>query len=70
MSLGVFLFIVALIVVIMIHEAGHLIVAKTFNFKATEYFLGFGPTLWSFRKGETEYGVRPSRRGASSRSSV
>ena len=58
MSLGVFLFIVALIVVIMIHEAGHLIVAKTFNFKATQYFLGFGPTLWSFRKGETEYGVK------------
>jgi membrane-associated protease RseP (regulator of RpoE activity) len=58
MSLGVFLFIVALIVVIMIHEAGHLTVAKLFNFKATQYFLGFGPTLWSFRKGETEYGVK------------
>jgi membrane-associated protease RseP (regulator of RpoE activity) len=58
MSLGVFLFIVALIVVIMIHEAGHLLVAKTFKFKATQYFLGFGPTLWSFRKGETEYGVK------------
>ncbi len=58
MSLGVFLFIVALLVVIMIHEAGHLFVAKAFNFKAPQYFLGFGPTLWSFRKGETEYGVK------------
>jgi membrane-associated protease RseP (regulator of RpoE activity) len=58
MSLGVFLFILALLVVIMIHEAGHLLVAKAFNFKATQYFLGFGPTLWSFRKGETEYGVK------------
>jgi membrane-associated protease RseP (regulator of RpoE activity) len=58
MSLGVLLFIVALLVVIMIHEAGHLLVAKAFHFKAPQYFLGFGPTLWSFRKGETEYGVK------------
>src|SRR5688572_17018473 len=42
----------------MIHEAGHLLVAKAFNFKAPQYFLGFGPTIWSFKRGETEYGVK------------
>jgi RIP metalloprotease RseP len=42
----------------MIHEAGHFLVAKLFGFKATKFFLGFGPTLWSFEKGETEYGVK------------
>ncbi len=57
MSLGVILFIVAILVVIMIHEAGHLIVAKIFGFKATKFYVGFGPPLWSFRKGETEYGI-------------
>ena len=57
MSLGVILFIVAILVVVMIHEAGHLIVAKIFGFKATKFFVGFGPPLWSFKKGETEYGI-------------
>lgn len=58
MSTGVLIFIVAILVVIMIHEAGHFLVAKLFNFKATKFFLGFGPTLWSFTRGETEYGVK------------
>lgn len=57
MSLGIILFIVAILVVVMIHEAGHLIVAKVFGFKATKFFVGFGPPLWSFKKGETEYGI-------------
>jgi membrane-associated protease RseP (regulator of RpoE activity) len=47
-----------LLVVIPVHELGHLLVAKRFGFKATEYFVGFGPRLWSFRRGETEYGVK------------
>ena len=42
----------------MLHEAGHLLTAKRFGMKATKYFVGFGPTLWSFRRGETEYGVK------------
>lgn len=58
MSLGVVIFIVAILVVVMIHEAGHLLTAKLFGFKATQFFVGFGPTLWSFRKGETTYGVK------------
>ncbi|HEY2301463.1 MAG TPA: M50 family metallopeptidase [Acidimicrobiales bacterium] len=48
----------ALIVMIMLHEFGHFITAKWADMKVTEYFLGFGPRLWSIRKGETEYGVK------------
>ncbi|HZN42382.1 MAG TPA: M50 family metallopeptidase [Actinomycetota bacterium] len=47
-----------LLVVIPLHEFGHLLVAKRFGFKASEYFVGFGPRLWSTRRGETEYGVK------------
>jgi membrane-associated protease RseP (regulator of RpoE activity) len=52
------LFVVALIVMIMLHELGHFLTAKWAGMKVTEYFLGFGPRLWSVRKGETEYGVK------------
>ncbi|HEX2239770.1 MAG TPA: RIP metalloprotease [Actinomycetota bacterium] len=58
MSLGVLLFIFAILTVVMIHETGHFIVAKLFGFKATKFFVGFGPTVWSFRRGETEYGIK------------
>ncbi len=57
MSFGILLFVLAILVVIMIHEAGHLAVAKLFGFKATKFFVGFGPKVWSVKKGETEYGV-------------
>jgi membrane-associated protease RseP (regulator of RpoE activity) len=50
--------IVCIIVMVMVHEAGHLMAAKHGGMKVTEYFLGFGPRLWSFRWGETEYGVK------------
>ena len=56
--LGGILTIFGIIAVVMIHEAGHLIPAKVFGMKVTEYFLGFGPKIWSFRRGETEYGVK------------
>ena len=56
--LGAVAFVVALLISVMLHEAGHLIPAKRFGMKATQYFVGFGPTLWSRRKGETEYGVK------------
>jgi membrane-associated protease RseP (regulator of RpoE activity) len=52
------LVVVALIVMIMLHELGHFVMAKLAGMKVTEYFLGFGPRLWSVRKGETEYGVK------------
>ena len=47
-----------LLVVIPIHELGHLLVARRFGFKVTEYFVGFGPRLWSRKSGEIEYGVK------------
>ena len=47
-----------LLVVIPIHELGHLLVARRFGFKIQEYFVGFGPKLWSTKRGETEYGIK------------
>ena len=43
---------------IALHEIGHLVPGKLFDVRTTEYFVGFGRTLWSRRKGETEYGVK------------
>jgi membrane-associated protease RseP (regulator of RpoE activity) len=57
-ALGVTIFAVGILVSVCLHEAGHLLTAKRFGMKATQYFAGFGPTLWSFRRGETEYGVK------------
>ncbi|MGH9077461.1 MAG: M50 family metallopeptidase [Acidimicrobiales bacterium] len=48
----------AIIAIIVIHEAGHLVAAKACRIKVTEYFVGFGPRLWSIRRGETEYGIK------------
>lgn len=56
--LGVLLFIVGVAVSIGLHELGHLIPGKLFGVKVTQYFIGFGPTIWSRRRGETEYGVK------------
>ena len=56
--LGIILFVVALVASIMLHEAGHMVCARKAGGKVTEFFLGFGPKIWSFRKGETEYGVK------------
>lgn len=58
MLAGILIFVAGILIVIMIHETGHFLVAKLFGFKATKFFLGFGPTLWSRQKGETEYGVK------------
>ncbi|MDR2508576.1 MAG: M50 family metallopeptidase [Candidatus Ancillula sp.] len=43
---------------IALHELGHFLPAKKFGVPATEYFIGFGKTLWSTKRGETEYGVK------------
>jgi membrane-associated protease RseP (regulator of RpoE activity) len=48
----------AIILMIMLHELGHFVMAKRAGMKVTEFFLGFGPRLWSIRRGETEYGVK------------
>jgi membrane-associated protease RseP (regulator of RpoE activity) len=57
-ALPVLVVIVALVVMVMVHELGHFMAAKLSKMKVTEYFLGFGPRLWSIRRGETEYGVK------------
>ena len=56
--LGWVIFLVALLFSVMLHETGHFVMAKKFGMKATRYFVGFGPTLWSTRRGETEYGIK------------
>jgi len=57
-TLGVVIFIVALLVSVMLHELGHFLTAKKFHMKVTQFFVGFGRTLWSTFRGETEYGIK------------
>ncbi|HEY2174336.1 MAG TPA: site-2 protease family protein [Mycobacteriales bacterium] len=57
-TVGVVLFAVALGLSVAIHEFGHLLTAKAFGMKAERYFIGFGPKIFSFRRGETEYGLK------------
>jgi membrane-associated protease RseP (regulator of RpoE activity) len=60
MSFGVNVLVIlaAIVVSIFLHESGHYLAARATGMKATEFFIGFGPKLWSFRRGETEYGVK------------
>ncbi len=55
---GVLIFALGILVSVCLHELGHLLTAKRFGMKATQYFAGFGPTVFSFRRGETEYGLK------------
>jgi membrane-associated protease RseP (regulator of RpoE activity) len=50
--------VLGIILMVMLHEAGHFVAARRSGMKASEFFVGFGPRLWSFRRGETEYGVK------------
>jgi membrane-associated protease RseP (regulator of RpoE activity) len=60
LGLGDLLLVLAVIIVmVMVHEFGHFATAKWSHMKVTQYFVGFGPPLWSIRRGETEYGVKP-----------
>src|SRR5262245_65478357 len=52
------LIVVGIVVMVMAHEFGHYWTAKRAGMKVTEFFLGFGPRLWSVQRGETEYGVK------------
>jgi membrane-associated protease RseP (regulator of RpoE activity) len=56
--LGVAAFALAILISVSLHELGHLITAKYFGMKVTKYFVGFGPTIFSFQRGETEYGAK------------
>ncbi|PSL01150.1 membrane-associated protease RseP (regulator of RpoE activity) [Haloactinopolyspora alba] len=55
---GIVLFFVGLMLSIALHEVGHLVPAKLFGVKVSQYMVGFGKTIWSRRRGETEYGVK------------
>jgi membrane-associated protease RseP (regulator of RpoE activity) len=56
--IGILAFVLALLISVMIHEAGHYLTAKRFGMKVTEFFVGFGKKLWSMQRGETEFGVK------------
>jgi membrane-associated protease RseP (regulator of RpoE activity) len=56
--IGIVLLLVGLALSIALHEIGHLLPAKAFGVRVGQYMIGFGPTLWSRRVGETEYGVK------------
>ncbi|GAA2830196.1 site-2 protease family protein [Kitasatospora sp. CM 4170] len=55
---GILVFAVGLLVSIAWHELGHLSTAKLFGIRVPQYMVGFGPTVWSRKKGETEYGIK------------
>ncbi|MFZ1854357.1 MAG: site-2 protease family protein [Candidatus Nanopelagicales bacterium] len=55
---GIIAFVFAILFSIAWHELGHFLPAKKFGVKVTQFMIGFGPTLWSKKKGETEYGVK------------
>lgn len=55
---SIVVFFVGILLIVMIHEFGHYLPARRFGFRILEYFVGFGPRLWSFRRGEIEYGVK------------
>ena len=57
-AVGVLVMIVGVLVSIALHEVGHMVPAKRFGVRVSQYMVGFGPTLWSRTRGETEYGVK------------
>ncbi|MFH8841643.1 M50 family metallopeptidase [Streptomyces sp. NPDC017868] len=57
-ALGIVLFALGLLVSIAWHELGHLSTAKLFGIRVPQYMVGFGPTIWSRKRGDTEYGIK------------
>jgi membrane-associated protease RseP (regulator of RpoE activity) len=56
--LGILAFVVALLLSVMLHEFGHFLTARRFGMRVSEFFLGFGKKIWSFTRGETEFGIK------------
>ncbi len=56
--LGFLGFVVALLVSVSLHEGGHFLTARRYGMKASQFFVGFGPTIWSRQSGETEWGFK------------
>ena len=63
-GLPMLIVLLAIIGMIFLHELGHYLTARAAGMKVTEFFLGFGPRLWSFRRGETLYGLKAIPAGA------
>ena len=64
--LGVLIVVVGVAFSIAFHELGHFLPAKAFGVRVPKYMIGFGPTLWSRTRGETEYGIKAIPLGGSS----
>src|SRR5512139_2902865 len=62
--IGIVVFALGIVVSLALHEWGHMATAKAFGMKVTRFFIGFGPTLFAFRRKETEYGVKAIPAGA------
>jgi membrane-associated protease RseP (regulator of RpoE activity) len=62
--IGIIVFAFGILISVALHEAGHMVSARAFGMKVTRFFVGFGPTLFSFRRGDTEYGVKAIPAGA------
>lgn len=56
--------IAVIVVTLFMHELGHFVTARLTGMKVTEFFIGFGPRVWSFRRGDTEYGIKAIWAGA------
>ncbi|HEY3558758.1 MAG TPA: site-2 protease family protein [Kribbella sp.] len=56
--LGIVLFVLGVLISVALHELGHMLPAKAFGMKVTQFFVGFGRTIWSVKRGETEYGIK------------
>ncbi|HLS79092.1 MAG TPA: M50 family metallopeptidase [Nocardia sp.] len=57
-AVGFALFALGILISVALHECGHMWAAQATGMKVRRYFIGFGPTLWSFQRGETEYGIK------------
>ncbi|MDZ7678134.1 MAG: site-2 protease family protein [Acidimicrobiales bacterium] len=63
-GLSALVVVLAIVVMIFLHELGHFVTARAAGMKCTEFFIGFGPRIWSFTRGETEYGIKAIPAGA------
>ena len=57
-AIGIIVFVLLIAFSIAAHELGHLVPAKRFGVRVTDYMIGFGPTVWSMQRGETRYGIK------------
>ena len=57
-AIGVLVLVLGVLLSVGLHEVGHMVPAKKFGVRVSQYMVGFGPTLWSRTRGETEYGFK------------